>query len=190
MNKRTIIFLCLIPVFCFSQKRIGFGLEYSNPFVKDIYAFGIGITTQKIMNNFGFNLILKSPTKTNFLGSHKDGNNIVNANYSINYSLLGGVNYNLKRILFSVNMGVVKTQPVVIDYYVQSNYNTKFPSGPNDYNVGKEVYPVKSRLFCYEALIGYNIIQKPKFTLNTNLGYNNIYGAVFQLNFLFSKSNT
>ena len=87
-------------MFCFSQKRIGFGLEYSNPFVKDIYAFGIGITTQKIMNNFGFNLSLKSPTKTNFLGSHKDGNNIVNANYSINYSLLGGVNYNLKRILF------------------------------------------------------------------------------------------
>lgn len=183
------IFICLIPVICFAQKRIGFGFEYSNPFVKDVYAAGIGITSQKIIKNFGFNLIFKTPTKTNFRGAHKDGNDIINTNYSVNYSLLAGINYNLKRLLFTVNMGVVKTLPTVIDYYVQSNYYSHFPSGPNDYNLRKEVYPVKSNLICYEAQVGYNIIQKPKFTLNTNLGYNNIYGLLFQLNFLFSKSN-
>lgn len=183
------ILICLIPVLCFSQKRIGFGFEYSNPFVKDIYAAGIGITSQKIIKNFGFNLNFRTPTKTNFKGAHKDGNDIINTNYSVNYSLLAGINYNLKRFLFSINAGLVKTQPVVIDYYVQSNYYMHFPSGPNDYNLKKEVYPVKSRLLCYEALIGYNIVQKSKFTLNTNLGYNNVYGLLFQLNFLFSKSN-
>ncbi len=157
--------------------------------MKDVYAVGIGVTSQKIIKNFGFNLICKTPTKTNFTGAHNDGNNVINANYSVNYSLLAGINYNLKRLLFTVNMGVVKTLLTVIDYYVQSNYYSHFPSGPYDYKRTKEVYPVKSHLICYEAQIGYNIIQKPKFTLNTNLGYNNIYGLLFQLNFLFSKSN-
>ena len=47
------ILICLIPVLCFSQKRIGFGFEYSNPFVKDIYAAGIGITSQNVKKRYG-----------------------------------------------------------------------------------------------------------------------------------------
>ncbi len=193
---KYVVFILFFPLLCNAHRSVGFGLGYSNALHDNSYSFGMKLTSQNIIKNIGFNLELNAPGISNHKGLHKDysvsvnnsGYTTVSANYAINYSILAGLNYTLKRVLFSANIGFSKTAPAVIDYYVQSNYYSHFPSGPADYNLHKEVYPVKQTIVCLEGLIGYNVVKTPKFVLNTALGYNNNYGVIFHLSFLFSKS--
>ena len=158
--KKVILLLAMLPMFITAQSRYGIAIGGSYGLSP---SGSIGFTSQNIASSIGFNADFKGST-------NYDWNKVKQPYYEmgkINYSALLGLNFNIKRFIISVNGGasfleIPKFKP-----------NWTGQTGPRE---------IKG---CYEGLIGYNVIDKEKYVINIRAGYNNNYGGLLNIGFLF-----
>lgn len=164
--KKVIFLFAILPLLSIGQNR--FGIAVGGSYGKTA-SFSLGFTSQRVAGPIGFNVDFKGPSEYQYQNKVTiNGESVLMYKPTkIKYSILVGINANIKRFAITANGGFSLLSQR------EYSYNT----------TGQE--PAYGILGCYEGLIGYNLVEKEKYVINLRAGYNNQYGGLLNLGFLF-----
>lgn len=165
MKKTALILLvaCMTTLTVTAQNR--FGVALGGSYGKTA-SFSVGFTSQRVAGPIGFNVDFKGPSEYQY-ESNVAGIQDLYKPTTLKYSLLAGLNANIKRFTITANGG--------LSILGKKEYNGKIVGQESDQNI----------MPCFEGLLGYNIVEKEKYAISLRAGYNNMYGGLLNLGFLF-----